>query len=148
MVASYQLDAPATLIAGERAPSTQWIERSCADCTVWAWRKENYFRNRVPVHEFVVAWLNCSKRLVMWGMLTYILIWRHVCQRAQHCVGWFNLYQRMHLYIWIQYEYNIQYTVWIQYEYNITYAVTLVTLFAPACFDHTWSSSGSRACPC
>ena len=34
------------------------------------------------------------------------------------------------------------------YEYNITYAVTLVTLFAPTCFDHTWSSSGSRACPC
>ena len=23
------------------------------------------------------------------------------------------------------------------YEYNITYAVTLVTLFAPTCFDHT-----------
>jgi len=34
------------------------------------------------------------------------------------------------------------------YQYNITYAVTLVTLFAPTCFDHTWSSSGSRACPC
>ena len=23
------------------------------------------------------------------------------------------------------------------YEYNIIYAVTLVTLFAPTCFDHT-----------
>ena len=34
------------------------------------------------------------------------------------------------------------------YEYNITYAVTLVTLFAPTCFDHTLSSSGSRAGPC
>ena len=34
------------------------------------------------------------------------------------------------------------------YEYNITYAVTLVTLFAPTCFDPTGSSSGSLICPC